>query len=125
MKAIGLDFTLQRVYQYATLSEKFSRSWDEWLKAAGLDPRSINGLKVTHTSTKIINVVQTFYKNSVPLNASSMSNDSSKSSQDLIEAAIGLRRKARYLYAFGLTLKTWDRWLIDAGLDPRLIRSKH
>lgn len=40
-QAIGLDFTLQRIYRFTVNSKKFDRTWIEWLSFAGLDVTKI------------------------------------------------------------------------------------
>lgn len=100
------------------------KTWTEFLEALGLDSDKIAKRTAKITDSEIIKVFTGLKSSGIHFNWnwSSLLQNESVLIETEIKKLIGRRLKLKSVFRSAIERKSWDEWLVDFGLDLRLVR---
>ena len=105
-------------------ARRFFGSWDNALKASGLDPQMIKE-KPFWTEEKVKKAIWALHKKGISLNSSHMGINVNRRTSSAIKAELGKGRVGRSLWGGAYRIfGSWDRALTEAGVNPKKYRKQ-
>lgn len=100
-------------------------SWDNALRAAGIDPATVRRRPGYWTKELVIQVIRAFQKAEIPLNSASLYADSYPLSRNILKKMTGRKVDPHSLYlAGGYWFGSWEKALRAAGVEPTKVGNR-
>ena len=105
-------------------ARRYLGSWDTALEVAGIESQLVKE-KPFWTKSKIISSIQALEKKGLSLNSQNIDSDTSKRITEITKKTIGKGRTGKSLHGGAYrTFGSWDRALIESGINQKPYRKK-